>query len=387
VTPTPQRPTEDEVAPIADQLRNARRGVIVCGPLDDASFPDAALRLAEAAGYPLLADVLSQMRCGPGDGQVIDNFDAFLRDAATVEALAPDLMLRFGATPVSKPLSQYIERNPQAAQIVVGDEGTWTDPQQTASAMVHADPAAFCQTLTAALRDGLEPDLGWLSRWRAARDVAAASIEATLRDEVRLSEPGVFRRLPALLPEEAIVFAGNSMPVRDLDSFVARDSKPLRFLANRGTSGIDGVTSTALGVAAATGKPVVLTIGDLSFYHDMNGLLAARRYGGQLNLTIVLINNDGGGIFSFLPQQTEAPDVFEELFGTPHGLDFRYAAEMYGLEYTLARSPEDLDAAVSASVRHPGVCIVEVRTRRNENLSFHGQIWRNVREALAAARS
>ncbi len=387
VTPTANRPTVEELAPIAAQVLDARRGLVVCGPQDYPAFPGAALRLAEAAGYPLLADVLSQTRCGLGDGHVIDNFDAFLRDAATAEGLAPDLVLRFGATPVSKPLSQYLERNAGVAQIVVSDEGTWTDPQQTASAMVRADATAFCETLTAALQSRIEPDLGWLNRWRAARDATAASTEASLRNEAQLSEPSVFQRLPALLPDEAIVFAGNSMPVRDLDSFVARDEKALRFLANRGASGIDGVTSTALGVAAATGKPVVLTIGDLSFYHDMNGLLAARRYGDELNLTIVLINNDGGGIFSFLPQQTEVPDVFEDLFGTPHGLDFRHAAALYGLDYTLAQSPADFDAAVSASVSRRGVSIVEVQTQRDENLSYHGLIWRNVREALAAARS
>src|SRR5690606_3618190 len=132
-------------------------------------------------------------------------------------------------------------------------------------------------------------------------------------------------------------------------------------------------------------RPLLLLLGDLSFYHDMNGLLAARAYGDRINATIVVINNDGGGIFSFLPQQSEVPDVFEDLFGTPHGLDFRHAAALYGLDYRPVQTPAEYDAAIRASVGRQGVSIVEVRTRRDENLEYHNRIWAGVREALAAA--
>jgi 2-succinyl-5-enolpyruvyl-6-hydroxy-3-cyclohexene-1-carboxylate synthase len=199
-----------------------------------------------------------------------------------------------------------------------------------------------------------------------------------------MTEPLVFRRLAELVPEDAIVFAGNSMPVRDLDSFWPASTKKVRFLANRGASGIDGVVSTALGVAAASGKPTVLVLGDISLYHDMNGLFAAKRH--AINATVIVLNNDGGAIFSFLPQADQG-EHFEELFGTPHGLDFRHTAALYGLEYACPETPEDFDAAVARSLKSTGVSLIEVRTDRAENLALHRDIWAKVAEALAGERA
>jgi 2-succinyl-5-enolpyruvyl-6-hydroxy-3-cyclohexene-1-carboxylate synthase len=181
------------------------------------------------------------------------------------------------------------------------------------------------------------------------------------------------------LPEGALLFAGNSMPVRDLDSFFPGSTRDMQFLANRGVSGIDGVISTALGAAAALQRPAVLVIGDLSFYHDMNGLLAARQY--RLGLTIVLINNDGGGIFSFLPQ-ADQPEYFEQLFGTPHGLDFAPAAALYGAQYRRPTSWDEFGASVQAGLASGGLHIVEVRTDRSVNVAQHRALWQRVAEAL-----
>jgi 2-succinyl-5-enolpyruvyl-6-hydroxy-3-cyclohexene-1-carboxylate synthase len=196
-----------------------------------------------------------------------------------------------------------------------------------------------------------------------------------------MSEPQVFHRLAQILPSGTTIFAGNSMPVRDLDSFFPATSRELRFMANRGASGIDGVVSTALGAAAAGIGRLVLIIGDLSLYHDMNGLLAAKRH--NLDATIVLINNDGGGIFSFLPQN-EKSEAFEELFGTPHGLNFRHTAVLYGLEYALTGTSTEFDDAVIRSLKTPGVSLIEVRTDRDQNLHLHREIWAG---AGAAART
>ena len=195
-----------------------------------------------------------------------------------------------------------------------------------------------------------------------------------------LSEPAVFLDLADLLPEGTVVFAGNSMPVRCLDSFFPPSDRPLRFLANRGANGIDGVVSTALGVAAATSGRLVLVIGDISFYHDMNGLLAAGKQG--LSATIVLLNNDGGGIFSFLPQ-AERVEHFEELFGTPHGLDFSHAARMYGLGYSRPSNRTQFREDVSLSLDSQGVDLIEVVTDRKTNVELHQQIW----SAAASSRS
>ena len=194
--------------------------------------------------------------------------------------------------------------------------------------------------------------------------------------------------LGALLPAGATLFAGNSMPVRDIDTFLETDTRPLRVLGNRGLSGIDGVVSSALGVAAANavdgGAALALLVGDLSFYHDLNGLLAARGHG--LTATLVVVNNDGGGIFSFLPQAQAVPaPEFEALFGTPHGLSFRQAAEMYGLAHTQPDSVPALRAALTASLGESGVQIIEVRTDRAENVAVHQRLLE--RAAAAAQRA
>jgi 2-succinyl-5-enolpyruvyl-6-hydroxy-3-cyclohexene-1-carboxylate synthase len=170
------------------------------------------------------------------------------------------------------------------------------------------------------------------------------------------------------------------MPVRDLDAFFPARDRAIRFLANRGASGIDGVISSALGASATSARPVVLVIGDLSFYHDSNGLLAARQHG--LTLTIVLLNNDGGGIFSFLPQATDVEE-FETLFGTPHRLDFRPLAEAYGARFCRVASWDDFREATACGISGKGLAVVEVPTERGRNALLHRQIWQEVSAALA----
>jgi 2-succinyl-5-enolpyruvyl-6-hydroxy-3-cyclohexene-1-carboxylate synthase len=192
-------------------------------------------------------------------------------------------------------------------------------------------------------------------------------------------EGRVFAELAECLPEGATVFASSSMPVRDLDTFFPGNSRRLRFLANRGANGIDGVVSSALGAGAGTVGPLVLVCGDLALYHDLNGLLAAKRHG--LSATIILVNNDGGGIFSFLPQAAQ-PEHFELLFGTPHGLDFRPAAELYGAAFSRPADWAEFRRALAAGVNGRGLALIEVRTRRDTNVTMHREVWKAVAAAL-----
>jgi 2-succinyl-5-enolpyruvyl-6-hydroxy-3-cyclohexene-1-carboxylate synthase len=383
VRQAPRRPDPADLASLADEVKAARRGLIVCGPQNDPELPPAVARLAERLGYPILADPLSQVRCGPHYGPlVIDGYDAFLRDEATAETLAPEVALRFGGTPTSKPLLLYLQRHAKARQVLV-DAAGWNDPALVASNVVHANAASFCHALSAALgaptdERGAEAPSRWLRRWQETNERARRTLTARLAGEAGVSEPGVFAELAGLLPEGATLFAGNSLPVRDLDGFFPSGERYIRFMANRGASGIDGVVSTALGASAVASGPLVLVVGDLSFYHDMNGLLASRRFG--LHATIVLLNNDGGGIFSLLPQAEE--EHFEELFGTPHGLDFRHAAEMYGLAHRRADDVPALQRAVTESFDAPGTTLVEVRTDRRHNARLHRDLWQAVAKAL-----
>jgi 2-succinyl-5-enolpyruvyl-6-hydroxy-3-cyclohexene-1-carboxylate synthase len=215
----------------------------------------------------------------------------------------------------------------------------------------------------------LDVEPGWLAGWRAADDRASKAIDHALGDV--LSEPRVARAVGEVLPADAILFAASSMPIRDLEEFAPASETGPTVLSNRGANGIDGTVSSAFGVAAATSRPVVLLTGDVALLHDIGGLLAARRL--ELNVTIVVLNNDGGGIFHFLPVATQT-DAFEEHVATPHGVDFALVAALYGLVYERPISPADLRAAVEISIAHREATLIEVRTDREENLALHRHI-------------
>jgi 2-succinyl-5-enolpyruvyl-6-hydroxy-3-cyclohexene-1-carboxylate synthase len=234
--------------------------------------------------------------------------------------------------------------------------------------MLQADPRELCESLLPCVSSG-SAGADWLNRWESANDIAGSALVQYCESLDEPFEGAILGEIVASLPERAALFASSSMPIRDLDTFGEGDARIIRAMANRGANGIDGVVSTALGAAAAANAgPMVLAIGDIAFYHDMNGLLAAKAHG--IDATIVVINNDGGGIFSFLPQAS-SDRHFEKLFGTPHGLEFSHAAELYGATYRLANNVESLRNAITAGVEGKGLHIVEIRTERARNVALH----------------
>jgi len=391
------------VARLAAELSHVERGLIVCGAQDDPSLNQPLAQLAQALSFPILADPLSGLRCGDHDrALVIDSYDAFLRDSAFVERFAPELVLRFGAMPVSKPLLLYLQRYRDCRQIIIDGDAGWNEPTLLASDIVHVDGRLLCTALVEKLnqeehRANREKDReaassvisvpsgaikpsNWAHAWCAAAAGTRVAIAEHMYAIDELFEGKVFAELSALLPENAIVYTGNSMPIRDLDTFFSGGERAIRLVGNRGANGIDGVVSSALGASAAGVGPTVLVIGDLSFYHDSNGLLASKLHG--LNATIILLNNDGGGIFSFLPQASD-PEHFETLFGTPHGLDFQPLAQMYGARYSRVTSWEAFRMAVRRGLDGGGLQIVEVPTDRERNVALHREFWPLVSQALA----
>src|SRR5699024_4195595 len=217
----------------------------------------------------------------------------------------------------------------------------------------------------------------WLSRW-IQMDEAACSVLCT-NDSDGLTEGETVTQLSQILPDDELLFVGNSMAIRDVDTFMIHVQNQMRILANRGANGIDGVVSTAAGTAK-TGKHVTLLIGDLSFYHDMNGLHAVKKE--QLSLTIVLINNEGGGIFSFLPQK-ENENYFESLFGTPLGIDFKHTADLYGAYYAHVNTVGEFTKEYEQSLLQQGLTIIEVQTNREENMLWHQKKWQEIDEVLS----
>jgi 2-succinyl-5-enolpyruvyl-6-hydroxy-3-cyclohexene-1-carboxylate synthase len=358
-------------APVIGAATVPARGVIVTGRDERGhGAGEAAARAAQRLGWPLLADPLSGARHG---SSAIATYDLLLRDAGFAERAAPELVVRVGDLPTSKPLRAWLAALAGVDQLALDPEAAWQDPAGVVSDKAAGDPATVLDQLTTA--PGAE-DPAWLRAWTDADAAAVAAIDGGLTDDGTLSEPLTARLLAQHLAPQATLIVASSMPIRDAELYFPAGigSRPPRVLANRGANGIDGTVSTAFGVAAATHEPVVLLIGDVALAHDIGGLIAARQLG--LDLTIVVLNNDGGGIFHFLPVSGET-DAFEEHVATPHGLDFAKAAALYGLDHTRARTTSDLIDAVT----RPG--IVEVRTDRAENLALHRRL---ADAALAAVR-
>lgn len=378
--------SEAALQQLADELSATRKGLIVCGPHDDPRFAERVIQLAELLQYPIIADPLSQLRSGAHSKRlIIDSYDAFLRIDSIAEELQPDVLLRFGAMPVSKPLLLYMSKHEQAKHIVV-DEAGWRDPTLLVAARVMAEPAIFCEQLAAKLgqerKGDANADSAWLKRWQllqlSSQEVLteAAAAEA----DGGLFEGSVVYQLQQLMNRHSTLFVGNSMPIRDVDSFWRTDDKGIRMMANRGANGIDGLVSTAMGVSAMQ-RGTVLLLGDLSFYHDLNGLLGAKLHG--LDLTIVIVNNDGGGIFSFLPQ-AQLPNHFETLFGTPIGLDYEHAAKLYGGQFQRVYSWAQFQQAFQQAQASGGLQMIELPTDRAVNVELHRSIWPKLAERLAA---
>jgi 2-succinyl-5-enolpyruvyl-6-hydroxy-3-cyclohexene-1-carboxylate synthase len=342
------------------------RGVVVAGRAEHGqpAFAEALTRFASAAGWPLLADPLSWARRG---NAAVAHYDALLRSEGFAAQHRPTAVLRAGDLPTSKPLRAWLA-GLDAEQVAFEPEGVWHDPDATLGAVLAADPVA---TLAAVSARG---DESWLEAWTQADATASAAIDEALGDT--LGEPRVARELGALLPADATLFVASSMPVRDVETFTAARADPPRVLAHRGANGIDGTVSGAFGAAAAGDGPVALLIGDVALAHDLGGLLAAKRLG--VPLTIVLVDNAGGGIFEFLPV-AGATDAFEEHVATPTGLDAERIAQLFELDYAAPADPGAFAAAVTGALRSPRTTLIHVRTDRKANVAEHRAVWEAVR--------
>jgi 2-succinyl-5-enolpyruvyl-6-hydroxy-3-cyclohexene-1-carboxylate synthase len=320
---------------------------------------------------------------------VLTSYDAFLRIHSFVESVQPELIIRFGAVPTSKPLLLYLKRYASSPLVVIDGNSGWDEPTQLASQLIHANPTAVCQDLFNALEQHQTGEKrpsatsqAWLSLWQDTDKITQQALLNAIYDFNELFEGRVFSELANLLQDGTTLYIGNSMPVRDLDTFFGSSKQRIRIIGNRGANGIDGIISSALGVSAVAGQhePTVLVLGDLSFFHDLNGLLAAHLH--QLNLTIILINNDGGGIFSFLPQAAY-PEHFEKLFGTPTGLDFRLAVEMYGGRFHRVDTWESFRKAVNQGLYIGGLDVIEIPAERTGNVKMHRQLWEVIKKAIS----
>ena len=371
------RPTleSEAVADLAERVSQAERGLLVAGPATEPTPSRASLAaLAQATDFPVLADPLSGHRFGPHvpDLPICGGYDSYLDGADAWPD--PDVVLRFGASPTSKVLRQYLA-GVDARQFVVDPAGGWREAEFTATDLVLADPDNLASVLARKLPDG-DPATAYRERFeRAERDYW--DLVESVGEE--FFEGNVLRTVVSHCPAPATLFVSNSMPVRDLDRFGRPREADLTVLGNRGVSGIDGIVSTALGAGSATADPLVLVTGDVAFYHDMNGLLALSRC--DVDATIVLVDNDGGGIFHKLDIEDFDPP-FTEQFRTPHGLDFEPAGDIYDFDFRRLNSLSGLGEAVEHAAGRSGTAVLSVEVDGESSHRYRERLHRRVLDSV-----
>lgn len=373
-----------------------KQGIMLCGPLTgyeqwSAEYKESILGLAKALQTPILADPLSPMRAVE-DALVMDSYDAFLSDSAWRADLQPEYILLIGQIPVSKRLQQFVKQQEGALCYQIDPGAAYRNGALTTNVVLQVDPKAWTDQMVKALanREKTEDSLNaeatlaikdvvkhkptastakifqFVARWQQAQAGMRKQLNQVAIEET-LFEGRFVQALQQCLPSYANVVVANSMAIRDFDYFWPRGATTLRVYGNRGINGIDGIESTALGVGAAYGEPTVLVTGDLSFFHDMNGLVMGRTE--QLNLVVLLFNNDGGGIFEYLPQKG-VPN-FEYLFGTPQGLTYSALASLMGVQYESITDYASFPKQVQKALHKGGIHILEVKTNREVSRELH----------------
>lgn len=357
---------------VAGHIGDAIAGVIVAGRQLDPELREPLAHLARVSGFPILAEPTSQLRRGPHErSHVVAAYDLLLRDERFARSVVPDLVLRFGEMPTSKPLRAWLAAS-EASEIAIDPYGGWNEPTNRAAAILRADPTELASGWAARLEK--EPR-GEPSAWLDAERAAQGALDEALAGDGPISEPALHRALGAAHRDGDLVYTASSMPIRDQEAFLPAGEGDAIFLSNRGANGIDGLVSSGIGAAHASGRPTTIVTGDLGLLHDIGGLAALREVSTPVR--VVVIDNGGGGIFHFLPQQSllDAGE-FEALLGTPRGVDAAKAAALFGLPHRRLDSLADLPEALEA-----GSGLIEVETDRDTNVETH----RRLAERVAAA--
>ena len=352
------------------------KGIIVAGNgIDD---PQMVLELAHRLQWPIFADSRSGCRVDVEDAcgaTVVSNADILLRDPHIAQTCTPQVVLRFGEPPVSKVVNSWI-RESKCAYWAVSDTLQLIDPDRIVGEHVVAPASQVCRSLNALVAPSSAS--AWSTDWARFQAICESTLKSLWSDMSELTEPLVARTLVEALPKDANLVLSSSMPVRDVEWFSAPRSG-IRVLSNRGVNGIDGVVSTAVGVAAESGQATALLIGDIALLHDTNGLLNLKHR--KVDLKIVVVDNKGGGIFSFLPQSTTLEaERFEQLFGTPHDVDIEQLVQAHGLPCATVQTVAQMKKALLQT----GSCVIIVNTDRRQNVADHDAVYAAVAKALRA---
>ena len=359
-------PERELLVDVAELATRQPRGIVIAGRLADPAQRRAVSGLAASLGWPLLPDITSGIRLDSTARTAVHYYDTLLRSEAFMRRHAVDTVLHLGGSLTSKRLLDHLGAARPRDYVVVDDRPGRQDPAHRATQRLQLPVAVFCEALEGVV--GHVGDSGWLTEWQEASERAGRSFESHFLRHDTLSEPEVAWLVSRHVGSGEGLFLASSMPIRDMDVYGCPRPDPVQVGANRGASGIDGTIAAAAGFARGLEKPVTVIAGDLAVLHDLNSLGLLRAL--DTPMVVVLLNNDGGGIFSFLPI-AEFPDVYERYFATPHGMTFEHAAALFGLDYAQPASDVEFVDAYEAARRRVGATLIEVRTRRRENHELH----------------
>ncbi len=366
---------------LAEILRATKKGFIIIGELALGTELAIMWEFVRQLKWPVIVESLSNMRstvpedCLP---YLITTYDAIMKSEDFKALVEPDTVLRLGAQPVSKFIMQFITKSQPNAYIVVDEDPMFRDATGVSTHFLHASIGEWLTQLEIS-ETALET--AYLAEWQDANDIALEYIEHYSNGAI--DEGAMVSRLLKMIPNGSDIFVSSSMPVRDIDTFLMATPRDIRIVANRGTNGIDGVVSTAMGFSQGNNRETYLLIGDLAFLHDVNGLIASRYQ--ECNLTIIVMNNDGGGIFSYLPQSTVEAH-YEDLFGTPTALKFHDIANMYDMDYIRVNDISELSVKFTTMKKRP-MRLMEIFTNREENVYAHRALWNRIKAGLKAWQS
>jgi 2-succinyl-5-enolpyruvyl-6-hydroxy-3-cyclohexene-1-carboxylate synthase len=370
-------PDSAEMRVAAAALEGVGKGLVVCGQATPAEAR-AAVRLALRIGWPCYADITSNGRlAADADEALIGHLDQALL-ADRVRELRPEAILWVGGRIVSRRVAEFLADGVPTV-VAIRRDSTRIDPHHRVTHLLAGNIEAICESLAGGM--GEKRPGGWQKGWTAIEDSARGALREEIDGQSALSEPSVARTVGRLIPDGHALFLSSSMPVRDADMFVEVRRVDVLTGSNRGASGIDGVLASAAGFAAGAGRATTVLMGDLALLHDLNALDLVRR--SEHPLVVVVVNNDGGGIFSFLPMA--GTPAFEKFFGTPHGRSFEHAAAMFDLPYACPADREAFERAYREALTSGRSTLIEVRTDRAGNVEVHRHLNRRLVAACESA--
>ena len=364
------------------EVMNSERGIILVGPMDyDREFKNQIKKLYDLLRFPIVADGLSQLRFtnSDRDKSILSHFNSIVKSDHFIKKHDPDIILQFGRTPTSSAVENFLGHT-NAKRYLINSFGDIFDPTRNAKVIYAISPVKFCNSLLTQIHnEGFKrQSTDWLKDFLKAEEISQ-KIKIKIIDKTRyLSEPSIITEVIKCLPSGSNIFIGNSLPVRDLDNFLSNNSKRFNIYFNRGASGIDGITSTALGIASRNKKTILIT-GDLSFLHDLNALSMAVKY--SIPLTILVINNNGGGIFQSLPIAQKV-NRFNDFFVNPHNLEISELVKSFGIDYHLISGKSRLKHLISKLLNKNSTSVLEIKTDAERSVELRNKYFNEVRKKI-----